>query len=41
MFQFALERALFRLRQEGPTRAPLLQLPPAIVGRLVGLRIYP
>lgn len=41
MFQFALERALFRLRQEGPTRAPLLQLPPAIVRRLVGLRIYP
>ena len=42
MFQFAFERALFRFKQEGPTRAPLLQLPPAIVGKASGgVRIYP
>ena len=42
MFQFAFERALFRFKQEGPTRAPLLQLPPAIVGKAsIGVRIYP
>ena len=42
MFQFAFERALFRFKQERPTRAPLLQLPPAIVGKAsIGVRIYP
>lgn len=41
MFQFALERALFRFKQDGPTCKPLLQLPPAIARKARGRAYKP
>jgi len=41
MFQFALERALFRFKHDGPTCKPLLQLPPAIARKARGRAYMP